>query len=296
MSSERGMSTFFHSRVRRFSSTLDSLLTNLSNTGRGRKQALSMLIDGSLAGAVLWLAYTLRHGQPFGDFRSTWHVFLIVPVGTVMIFAAVGIYRWVIRSTNRRLFIQLAKGAVLAGGLVMLTTYLLPPERGNPRSLFAIYGALLLIASAGARLFWQGLFDAGRRGEPVAVYGAGGGRSAARRSARRRQRAPSRSSFSTMTWPTAGRPSPGCRSSTGGTPTCARSFFATMSSGSSSPCRRSTVKRTECSSSDLSRSGCRYRRCPASTSWCPGTPASTRFATSPSRTSLAVPRWHRTWT
>ena len=167
------MERYFGEGLRRFSRTLDALLRNLSGTGRGRKQAFSIAVDATLVIVALWLAYTLRHGQPFSDFHATWHLFLLVPLVTVMIFAALGIYRWVVRSTNHRLFRQLAKASLLAGVAVALITYLLPADRANPRSIFVIFGTLLFIGTAGARLIWQSLFDAGRKGEPIAIYGAG---------------------------------------------------------------------------------------------------------------------------
>jgi len=161
--------------TRRFSGTLDALLQNLSNTGRGRKQLLSVAVDGFLTIFCLWLAYSLRHGIPFSDFRSTWHLFLLLPLVTVTLFGALGIYRWVVRSSSMRLFRQIGKGAILSGFALVLLVFLLPPDRATPRSLFVIYGVFLLVGAIGVRLVWKELFDAGRRGEPVAIYGAGAG-------------------------------------------------------------------------------------------------------------------------
>jgi len=156
-----------------FSSTIAALLKNVSQTGRGRKQALSMLIDGSVAAIALWLSYTLRFGQPFMHFEDAWYLFLLVPLATVAIFASLGIYRWVVRSTNHRLFRQLCKGCLISALVVIVLTFLAPPFRENARSLFAIYGMLLVLGVCGSRLVWQGLFDAGKKGEPIAIYGAG---------------------------------------------------------------------------------------------------------------------------
>ena len=102
----------------RFSQTLDGLLRNLADTGRGLKQALSMGADATLAIVSLWLAYTLRHGLPFSDFRHTWYLFLLMPALTVAVFSGLGVYRWVIRSTNQRLFKQIIKGSILSLSLI----------------------------------------------------------------------------------------------------------------------------------------------------------------------------------
>ena len=157
----------------RFSATLDAFLRNLAKTGRGRKQAFSMVVDSSLVVMSLWLAYSLRHGQPFSDFYHTWYLFVIMPVATVIVFMSLGIYRWVIRSSNRNLFRQLVKACIVSGITLLIVAFLAPPVQATPRSLFAIYGMLLVIGTTGVRFIWQGLFDSGSRGEPVAIYGAG---------------------------------------------------------------------------------------------------------------------------
>jgi len=161
--------------MNRFSRTLDAHLHNLANTGRTRKQILGGVADSLLVAVSLWLAYSLRLGEVFTDLGSTWHLFVLLPCLTVGAFAALGVYRWVVRSTNRRLFVQLIKGALASALLLVLILYMLPPERGNPRSVFIFYGALLLIGTCSVRFLWQGFFDAGRRGEPIAIYGAGSG-------------------------------------------------------------------------------------------------------------------------
>ena len=159
----------------RFSHVLDAWLKNLANTRRGRKQLVSIAVDGALVVTALWLAYSLRHGEPFSDFRSTWHLFLLMPVVTVIGFSGLGIYRWMIRSSNHKLIMQLIKGSAVSALALVLIAFLLPPDRTTPRSLFVLYGIFLAIGTASARLVWRGLFDVNRRGEPVAIYGAGSG-------------------------------------------------------------------------------------------------------------------------
>ena len=157
------------------SRTLEACLDNLAGTRRGRKQLVSIGVDALLVIISLWLAYSLRHGQPFGDIRSTWHLFLLMPVITVLLFAGLGIYRWMIRSSNHTLSLQLVKGGLLSAVALVLVAFLLPPERVTPRSLFVLYGCFLVCGTIGVRLLWRDLFRVDRRGEPVAVYGAGNG-------------------------------------------------------------------------------------------------------------------------
>lgn len=159
----------------RFSKTLDGWASNLASTGRGRKQALSVLIDSSIVIFSLWLAYTLRQGSAFTDVQTTWHLFVLLPLVTVSILAALGVYRWVVRSSNERLFRQLVKGSIVSAAALVFLTYLFPPDRINPRSLFIVYGAILVLSTCGARMAWRSMFGSITRGAPVAIYGAGSG-------------------------------------------------------------------------------------------------------------------------
>jgi len=156
-----------------FSGTLKRLASNLSTTGRVKKQAVSITADLLVAGACLWAAYSLRHGMVFSDFRSTLHLFLLVPAITVVVFMGLGVYRWVVRSATHCLFRQLFKGSCIAALCFLVITFLFPPDRVNPRSLFVIYGLLLFAGSWSLRIVWTLLMGSDQKGEPVAIYGAG---------------------------------------------------------------------------------------------------------------------------
>ena len=158
----------------RFSRTLDVWISNLSKTGRSRKQAVTMAVDSTIVAFSLWAAYSLRHGMLFSDFRSTWHLFLVLPVATILIFMSLGIYRWVVRSSNSKLFKQLSKAVIAASVFLVLFAFIFPTDnRIMPRSLFLIYGLLLGTGTVGARFIWKGIFHSQDKGEPVAIYGAG---------------------------------------------------------------------------------------------------------------------------
>ena len=157
----------------RFSPTLDALLNNLSNSGRGRKQLVAMAVDTLMVMLSLWGAYSLRHGEFFLAFENNWYLFVLLPLVTVSCYAAFGVYRWVVRSTNNRLFKQLLKGSIVSGAALAIAFFVIPPNGWNPRSLFVIFGLLLFLSSAGIRMLWRTLFDYGAKGQPIAVYGAG---------------------------------------------------------------------------------------------------------------------------
>ena len=159
----------------KFSRTLSAWATNLASTGRGYKQAVSIGVDFLLAFGCLWAAYSLRHGVPFSDFRSTFYIFMLLPTVTVFVFMGMGVYRWVIRSANQRLTRQLFKGSCVASLGLLMIFYLLPADRANPRSLFIIFGLLMFVSSWGVRMLWKMLMGTDGQGEPVAIYGAGSG-------------------------------------------------------------------------------------------------------------------------
>ncbi len=109
----------------------------------------------------------------FSDFRSTWLLFLVIPIVTVIIFSSLGIYRWVVRSSNDLLYRQILKACVISTVCLVVYTFLFPPDRINPRSVFLIYFMFLFAGTVGVRFIWQTMFKQKSLGEPVAIYGAG---------------------------------------------------------------------------------------------------------------------------
>ncbi|MGQ7846342.1 polysaccharide biosynthesis protein [Granulosicoccus sp. 3-233] len=146
---------------------------NLSATGRGKKQAISMLLDAFMVIVSLWAAYALRFGSFDVDIAHlSWHFILLTPL-TVLIFTGLGIYRWVVRTSTFGLYLQLLKGACASSAALLAMFYLMPADGVQPRSAFLIYGLVLAMLCVGTRLTWKGLFNSDGKGAPVAIYGAG---------------------------------------------------------------------------------------------------------------------------
>lgn len=152
---------------------LHAFLTKLASDGRGRKRLVGMAVDSLMVMLSLWGAYSLRHGVLFMAFEHNWYLYVILPVVSVGIFSALGVYRWIIRSSNQRLSKQLMKGSILSSFALLIAFFLIPPSGWNPRSLFVIFGLLMFVSTSGLRMIWKTLFDSGKQGEPIAVYGAG---------------------------------------------------------------------------------------------------------------------------
>ena len=78
-------------------------------------------------------------------------------------FRGLGVYRWLVRSSNHKLFKQLLKGSCVSAIALLIAFFLIPPERVNPRSLFVIYGLLLVCSTVSVRSVWRGLLSRWQR-------------------------------------------------------------------------------------------------------------------------------------
>ena len=162
------------SRVVPFELSLGFLRDNLASTGRTSKQVLSFGTDAALVAFCVWAAYSLRLSVVYTDWRNILWLLVLVPPFTVVVFAGLGIYRWVIRASSPRQFEQLLSG-VVASSVFLLILQAILPVRFAPRSVFLIYGLLLLTSTIGVRALWARWHSHGAHlgGKPVAVYGAG---------------------------------------------------------------------------------------------------------------------------
>jgi len=155
----------FIRRLNRFADKLNSLEKN-------KKQNFARFLDVVFAFMALAIANLLRLSTV--DIPQLWPAFLVIPLATVFLFSRMGVYNMVIRFSGMDELAPLVKGVMLSSIVALITLYLLQPDP-NPRSIFIIYGLVLLVFSAGARHLWKGLAaDATRdSGEPIAIYGAG---------------------------------------------------------------------------------------------------------------------------
>jgi len=155
-----------------FSNSLNSFTRNLSNTGNGTKQRFAMLFDWLLSVCALGCAHFLRLAGI--DIAQVWPLFVILPAITVIFFSGFGVYTMVVRFSGLEEMAPLFKGVIVSSAalLVMLFLFRFDP---NPRSLFVIYGLLLLVFCATARHLWKvkAIGHATSAGVPTAIYGAG---------------------------------------------------------------------------------------------------------------------------
>lgn len=131
-----------------------------------------MLVDFLFACTALASAFYLRLATV--DLSQLWPLFVIVPASTVMIFSGVGVYGIVIRFSRLDEMAPVVKGVILSALVLLVSLFLLDPEP-NPRSIFVMYGLLLLVFCGSARHLWRGIASDSTTGAgvPVAIYGAG---------------------------------------------------------------------------------------------------------------------------
>lgn len=157
---------------RKVSSILGGFAEKLYNLRASEKQLIAQSLDVLFAFIALAFANVLRLSAV--DFAQLWPAFVFIPTATAFIFYHVGVYNVVIRYSGLEEQFPVVKGVVLSSILLLITLYLLAPNP-NPRSIFIIYGMVLLFLCTGARHLWKGLASDATSvaGEPIAIYGAG---------------------------------------------------------------------------------------------------------------------------
>ena len=145
----------------------------LNELPRHIKQSIAVGLDAVALPWVLAAALLLKFDSIAHVAALPWQLFAASVVCTVPIFAALGLYRAVMRYISfEGLFV--AACALLLASAALLTTNALLIHAAIPASAFAIYGLLALSYIGASRLSSRILLHVHRGGrEAVAVYGAG---------------------------------------------------------------------------------------------------------------------------
>jgi FlaA1/EpsC-like NDP-sugar epimerase len=131
-----------------------------------------MAVDFIAVVVALAVAFLLR--LTVVDVPQLWPVFLLLPFVSVAVFYIVGVYDMVVRFSTLEDNYALLKGVVLSSLVALVLLFLAQPEP-NPRSIFIIYGLLLMAFCGGSRILWKGIVgeNTNETGRPIAIYGAG---------------------------------------------------------------------------------------------------------------------------
>lgn len=137
------------------------------------KQAVLLVLDAFLLPLALWVAYSLRLSDWEPSVEFGWLGVGLVVV-SLPIFRCVGLYRAVTRHIKDHGFWLMARSAGFSGLVLGIVTFL-PLGLVLPRSLFVIYTMVLFVLLSASRATAAMVLGGGvrRRGEAVAIYGAG---------------------------------------------------------------------------------------------------------------------------
>lgn len=155
-----------------FSETLNVFFRNVKNSGRTLHQRVAIIADWMFSILALASAYMLKLSGI--DFLQLWPLYVILPILTVFIFSGFGVYSMLIRFSALEEMAPIVKGVVASAFVLVVVQFLLHPKP-DPRSIFIIYGLLLLVICAGSRHLWKTarLSATTNSGVPTAIYGAG---------------------------------------------------------------------------------------------------------------------------
>ena len=143
---------------------------------RKTKILIVSVIDLITLSMALWVAVALRLGTFSPDIVPFQWLLLVVPVGTVGIFAYLGLYRSIVRYTNDKVISTIVYGGILSAlflsAIVTFGRYI-----SFPRSSIIIYWVVLVLFVSISRYFAKAILSSfvrvADKKKRVAIYGAG---------------------------------------------------------------------------------------------------------------------------
>ena len=150
----------------------------LWSLSRKTKSLILVFFDFLVLELTLWLAYVLRFADwwPEKYLVSSYKLFIIIPVLSLIIFLKLGLYRAIVRFFSTQAVLSVCKGVCL----VTLIMYGLGPWVVNssfPRSVPINFALIALILIGGSRLlirqYYQRTKNMAPEIKPVVIYGAG---------------------------------------------------------------------------------------------------------------------------
>ena len=142
---------------------------------RGAKRIIMVGADAVMLPLALWVALVLKFDRLSFDFSAYADLFLVATVSALVIFAALGLYRAIIRFMGLHAMATVVAGVAVS--VVALEAYdRLARSAHVPLSVLAIYASLALVYLAGSRFIVRYLVYFKRHSgvaKCVAIYGAG---------------------------------------------------------------------------------------------------------------------------
>ena len=140
---------------------------------RSTKRLLMVAVDLSLLTGCLWVAFLLKFDTLAAGLNASPWLYIWALASALTAFAALGLYRAVVRYTSFRVLFAIFFGGGISALCVWWASDALVAG-GLPVSLSAIYWLNATIAIMGARILARWLISSRRKSRlPVIIYGAG---------------------------------------------------------------------------------------------------------------------------
>lgn len=151
-----------------------SLANRLARLPRKTKRMVMVMADTVILPASLLCAYVLRFAEPFPEAARQFWMYPLVAALCVPVFGRLGLYRAVVRFMGPRVVYAVVKGVAIVVALLALISHL-PVAQPVPWTVLIIFWGVAVIYVGGSRFAVRSyLQKQRRRGERVAIYGAGG--------------------------------------------------------------------------------------------------------------------------
>jgi FlaA1/EpsC-like NDP-sugar epimerase len=143
------------------------------------KRLITLLADMLMITVGLWLAFSLRLGEPYWPSAEVKWLFFAAPIIAIPIYVHLGLYRAIIRYIGFYSLWVVVK-AVSLYGLLLAAVVLLAGIEGVPRSVHILNWVLMLLATGGSRMvarwWFAGLVGGANNkvaSHKMLIYGAG---------------------------------------------------------------------------------------------------------------------------
>ena len=151
-----------------------AVASRLARLPRRTKRAIMIGADVFMVPFALLCAFALRFAQPLPEPARVWWFWPLLVLLCVPVFGRLGLYRAVVRFMGPRVVFAVLQGVTVVAVLFGALTYLFVPG-GIPLTVLAIFWGVTVLYVGGSRFAARSYLQRQvRRGERVAIYGAGG--------------------------------------------------------------------------------------------------------------------------
>lgn len=148
--------------------------SRLGQLPRRTKRAIMISADTVMVPIALLCAYALRFGEPLPQQAQQWWLYPAAVLLCIPIFGRLGLYRAVVRFIGPRVVFAVVQGVTMMVFALGALAYFVAPAQIPVSVLIIFWGVTVLYIGGGRFAVRSYLQRQQRRGELVAIYGAGG--------------------------------------------------------------------------------------------------------------------------